>query len=63
MLLVLLLAAVCSGLLLCGFRWLVAVVAVVLLVVLVVIVGWQQGGVVSAAQHLHGSGSTRVLHG
>ncbi|WP_256098697.1 hypothetical protein [Streptomyces agglomeratus] len=39
------------------------VVAVVLLVVLVVVSGVQQVGLVKAAQHLHGPGGTRVLHG
>lgn len=30
---------------------------------LLVVVGLQQGGVVGAAQYLHGSGGTWVLHG
>lgn len=38
-------------------------VAGVLLVALVVVLGVQQGGVAGAAQYLHGSGGTRVLHG
>jgi small-conductance mechanosensitive channel len=42
-------------------RW--VVVVVVLLVVLVVVVGWQQSGVVTAAQRLHVPGGTRVLPG
>jgi hypothetical protein len=63
LLLVVLLAVVCSRLLLGGFRWVAVVVTGMLLVVLVVVVGLQQCGVVGAAQHLHGPGGTRVLHG
>ncbi|MFF1651094.1 Tn3 family transposase [Streptomyces sp. NPDC058240] len=59
LLLVPLLVVVSGSWLLGGFRW-VVIVAVVLLVVLVVVVGWQQGGVVGAAQHLHGPGGTPV---
>ncbi|WP_413804291.1 hypothetical protein [Streptomyces sp. OE57] len=57
LLLVVLLTVVCSE---SQHEWVADVVGGVLLVVLV---GLQQGGVVGAAQHLHGPGGTRVLHG
>ncbi|WJY43295.1 hypothetical protein QT196_39250 (plasmid) [Streptomyces sp. P9-2B-2] len=63
LLLVVLIDVACSGLLLGELRWVVAVVGGVLLVVPVVVVGLQLGGVVGAAQHLHGPGGRRVLHG